>query len=184
MRHASILGSSKLDAIERLCRESAALPGDLAELGVYRGGAGLLMAGILPAKTIHLFDTFSGMPVSTHDDHHKVGEFSETSLESVQALYRDVRAEFHVGLFPDTAKDLTEKTFCVVHLDADQYTSTRDGIAFFWPRLVPGGVLVFDDYRWQNCPGVERAVREHVAANPHLTIEETTKHQCVLRKPL
>jgi len=53
--------------------------------------------------------------------------------------------------------------FCFVHVDADIYRSVLDACAFFWPRLSPGGVLVFDDYGFESCPGAKRAVDEYFA---------------------
>jgi len=58
------------------------LPGDVAEVGVYKGGTARLLAKTFErtGKTVHLFDTFSGMPPSdANKDLHKEGDFSDTS---------------------------------------------------------------------------------------------------------
>jgi Macrocin-O-methyltransferase (TylF) len=77
------------------------------------------------------------------------------------AAFRGRKVVFHVGFFPDTAPEVAE--FCFVHLDADLYQSTVAGIKYFYPRLVAGGMLVFDDYEWGRCPGVKKAILEHFA---------------------
>jgi hypothetical protein len=52
----------------------------------------------------------------------------------------------------------------------DYYQSTQAGIEIFWPRLVSGGVMVFDDFGWQACPGVERAANEYFASRDDYTV--------------
>ena len=51
-------------------------------------------------------------------------------------------------------------TYSLVHLDADLYISTRDAIIYFYPRLNPGAVCIFDDYKWPKCEGVQKAIEE------------------------
>jgi O-methyltransferase len=53
----------------------------------------------------------------------------------------------HPGVFPDSACPVEEMRFSFVHLDMDLPASTRDGLAFFHPRMVPGGILIGDDYQ-------------------------------------
>ncbi len=55
----------------------------------------------------------------------------------------------------------SDARFAFVHVDVDLYQPTRDAIDFFYPRLLPGGILLFDDYGFMTCPGARRAVDEH-----------------------
>ena len=141
-----------------------ALPGDVAEVGVYKGGTARLLAKALEStgKTVHLFDTFSGIPSSDPGrDIHKTGNFSDTSLESVEAYLRDCgNVRFYQGLFPDTAKPLEETRFCLVHIDVDIYRSAMECCKFFYPRMQNGGMMIFDDYGIHDCPGIKMAVDE------------------------
>lgn len=142
------------------------LPGDLAEFGVYRGGSARLIAEAVPDKVLHLFDTFAGLP---EDDtapggYHKQGEFA-CSLAQVEASLRGCDVRFHPGRFPDTTARVPADTqYCFVHVDCDLYRGTVDAIQYFWPRLVTGGVLLFDDFDWPKCPGVGLAVRAFFSA--------------------
>jgi hypothetical protein len=175
----SLLGTDRLEALLRLARECAFLPGDVAELGVYRGGsAGVLAAGA-PDKTLHLFDTFAGLPRDeTLAGVHKVGEFA-AGPDEVRALLSGRKVELHPGFFPETAAALPDARYCLVHVDADLYESTLAAIDYFWPRTVPGGALVFDDVDWHHAPGVNRALAERglLAA-----LERTTPQQGFVRK--
>ena len=47
-------------------------------------------------------------------------------------------------------------SFC--HIDVDVYQSAHDACSFVWPRLSPGGVVVFDDYGFLGCEGVTEYV--------------------------
>lgn len=118
--------------------------GDFAEIGVYQGGSAFELAKVAREKhaNLHLFDTFSGMPFADDDDKHRPGEFADTSIDAVKALIPD--AWLYPGIFPHTIPDKL-RHFSFVHCDVDQFQSTRDVIKVMWPRLVPGGVMWFDD---------------------------------------
>jgi hypothetical protein len=161
------------------------LEGDLAEIGVYRGGSARLIALLKDHKPLHLFDTFAGMPAVRPDvDQHQAGDFADTSLEAVKRYLSGCSdIVFHPGLFPDSARELgrTPTRFCFVHLDVDIYESTKAGLEFFYPRLVPGGVIISHDYRSLKCPGVKRAFDEFFSGKPEPVIE-LWKTQCLVVK--
>lgn len=135
----------------RMMADTAAAtpPGCFVEVGVYRGGSALLLYDVArnlsaDIRDIHLFDTFCGIPYADKIDHHHPGEFNGTDyLPILQRLMPD--AVFHVGIFPDTlTNDIQDIAFA--HIDCDQYRSVRDCIACLWPRIVPGGIMWFDDF--------------------------------------
>lgn len=147
------------------------ISGDVAECGVYKGGSARLLSTIFDDKKILLFDSFSGMMEddSYPEGHHKTGEFSDTSLESVKDYLNDKNnCYFYDGWFPQSAKFLTDQTFCFVHADFDLYQSTKSCVEIFWPRLNSGGIILFDDYDWIPCPGVNQTIKEYFTPEvPH-----------------
>lgn len=186
--HASLDGRSlvspdRLYTIWQLAQHAKHVPGDFAELGVYRGGTAKLVAQLCPDKKLHLFDTFEGMPTTDEKrDVHAAGEFSDTSLDGVQGYLTDCpNAVFHQGFFPATASGLDDVRFAYVHVDADIYKSTLDALEFFYPKMTPGGVMVFDDYEWPDCPGVRQALDEFLADKPERVIV-IAKYQSALFK--
>jgi O-methyltransferase len=146
----------------QLLDQARCLPGDVAEVGVYRGGTARLLAERLQDtdKHLFLFDTFAGMPSTdqTRDLHHQ-GDFADTSLESVRDFV-GVRpnVSFHPGRFPESGAPIITRRFSFVHVDADIHQSVLDCCTLFFPRLVRGGVMVFDDYGFVSCPGAKAAV--------------------------
>ena len=156
------------------------LRGDMAELGVAYGASARLISEHAPDRTLHLFDTFDGLPATTDADSAKFvkGQF-RSRLEDVQQYLNGRNVRFHKGLFPDTAKPLSHAVFSFVHLDADLYESTMDGLKFFYPRLLPGGILVCHDYL--TSAGVNAAFSEFFADKPE-PIVELTGYQCMAVK--
>ncbi len=142
-----------------------------------------MLAELLPAKPIHLFDTFAGMPATGLPyEFHQAGDFDGTSLAMVQtALKHCQNARFHPGFFPETAQAVMEERFSLVHLDGDLYQSTKDGCAFFYPRMSPGGIIVFHDYGLATCPGVRRAVDEFFADKPEHLLSVGTYQAFVIK---
>ncbi|MBC8160781.1 MAG: class I SAM-dependent methyltransferase [Roseiflexaceae bacterium] len=167
----------------QLARQVNALPGELAEVGVFRGGTARLLAANATDTSLHLFDTFSGMPATDPQrDLHRAGDFEQTSLAQVQQyLAPFAHVQFHPGFFPATAGPVAEHSFRFVHVDVDIYQSTWDCCAFFYPRLTSGGVLLFDDYGLPSCPGVRAAVDRFFAACPESPVYLPTGQAFVIR---
>ena len=156
--------------IYQYAKQVSVLLGDVAEVGVYKGGTARLLAKAFEpeAKIIHLFDTFSGMPPpDPGKDLHKEGDFGNTSLEEVKTYLDDCKnVRFYPGLFPDTSKPVENTTFCLVHIDVDIYKSVMDCCKFFYPRLQRGAIMIFDDYGFSGCPGAKMAVDEFFSNTP------------------
>jgi len=139
-----------------LARNALSLNGVLAECGVYTGGTANLLAHLLSEqdlciKHLHLFDTFVGMPdISVQArDYHRPGDYADTSLDFVKrrlSKYSEL-CSFHVGTMPQTFAQVQEvESYVFVHVDVDIYPSATECCRWFYPRLVLGGVMVFDDY--------------------------------------
>ena len=140
---------------------TASLAGDVAEIGVYRGGTALLLARAVGSRTtVHLFDTFSGMPIPDADrDLHGAGDFADTSIDDVRRLLSSQdNVSLYPGLFPGTGAPVTDRRFRLVHVDVDIYPSVLDCCQFFYERVLPSGVIIFDDYGWTSTPGARAAV--------------------------
>jgi O-methyltransferase len=144
------------------------VPGDVLEVGVWRGGTGVLMArraaDLGLDATVFLGDTFEGVVKAGADDPwYRGGEHADTSPEIVRDLARrvGVSVELLVGIFPDdTAAEVEDRTFRLVHIDVDVYRSARDVLEWSWPRLSTNGVIIWDDYGAFECEGVAQLGRE------------------------
>ena len=140
-------------------RATAKVAGDIAEVGVYRGGSARLMCEGRGSRTIYLFDTFKGLPsTSQSDSRFGTGQYA-ASFEEVRA-YLAPFPDIHIyeGLFPSTSAPINDKRFSFVHLDVDLYQPILDGLEFFYPRVSRGGMILIHDYLWAE--GVRKAVQE------------------------
>ena len=151
--------------------------GAFVEVGVYRGGVAWYLQALAARQQRYLllFDTFTGIPQQhpQWDEQHKVGDFGDTSFEAVRAAIPE--ATYFVGEFPGTAPDAIAIPISFVHVDCDQYQAILDCIDYFWPKLAPAGVMLFDDY---NCTtGCQQAISERFK-----TAFQTAEGKCFVRK--
>lgn len=166
----TIVAKESLWVIYALAKQSLNLEGDFFEAGVYKGGTAKFLHAMLKSKsevTLHLFDTFEGMPVTDkHADLHKKGDFGDTSLKQVIEFVGQEQSIFHAGFIPDTFAGLDNLKFSFAHVDVDIRSSVLACCRFLYPRMVPGGVIIFDDYGYATCPGERQAVDEFFKDKP------------------
>jgi hypothetical protein len=148
-----------------------AVPGHFAELGVYRGNSAAVLAHYARTygRQLYLFDTFEGFDHRdlTDEDFGENRPFVDTSLAFVQDAVGTDSVHFVKGYFPTSIPpDVVGVHFCVVHLDCDLYEPMKAGLEFFYPRTLPGGLLILHDYANPHWPGVKQAVDEFVLSIP------------------
>jgi O-methyltransferase len=164
------------------------IPGDFVECGVWKGGSAMTMIKTLqqlraPEREVHLFDTFAGMTAPTDKD---TSQFEPDTVAAYEALkeengicrwayasldeakrnvlstgYDPKKIHWIVGRVEDTLPGNTPQQISLLRLDTDFYESTKAELVHLWPRLIPGGVIIVDDYgHWD---GVRIAIDEYVA---------------------
>ncbi len=137
------------------------IPGNTAELGVYRGDFSRIINKHLSERKLYLFDTFEGF-CSDRDSVRDVDQnmFKDTSADFVlERMPHPEQCIIKKGYFPSTTKDVIDK-FCLVSLDADLYEPILSGLEFFYPRLNKGGYIFVHDFDSIHFPGVKNAVYE------------------------
>jgi O-methyltransferase len=159
----TLLSSDRIQGLKTL---AGMVPvGCAAEVGVYKGGSLKVIAKCFRDQKVFGFDTFEGLPreLWTEDEIHRPGDFNDTSLQSVRQYLSDCpNVTLIAGIFPESANrhDLQRIELAFVHIDTDFYLCVRDAFNWVWPRMVSGGIVVFDDYGWKRCPGVSRVLSE------------------------
>lgn len=161
----TMIGRVRLSHLRRLveCVLKDGIPGDLIETGVWRGGACVLMRGVLSAygvtdRVVHVADSFRGLPPPDPANYPADTELDFTmypqlaiARATVEETFRrygllDEQVRFHEGWFKDTLPRLTNERFAIIRLDGDLYESTWEALTELYPRLSPGGFAVIDDY--------------------------------------
>lgn len=157
-------------AFDQIVKEG--VTGDFAELGVYKGATASLLAAYARrlGSTAYLLDTFEGFDrkdLDGPDADIDAQSFADTSLAAVKAFVGEANVKYLQGHFPETAAELPEPgRYCLVHLDCDLYAPTASALAYFYPRLAPGGFLIVHDYSSLHWRGVEMAVDEFFLDKP------------------
>lgn len=174
-----------------LFRRVVDLPGDIVELGVYRGTTLMHWANFLEIrcmgdrqKQIFGFDNFRGFTTL----HEKDGTSDQTVskvtsgfdaqvfeeiLEDAISIYdRDrfipykPRVILVKGNIEETVPKFVEEhpglRISLLHFDCDMYEPTKVGLEFLWPLVVPGGVVLFDEYGIRPWAGESNAVDEYL----------------------
>jgi O-methyltransferase len=76
----------------------------------------------------------------------------------------------------------SDRNFRLCHCDVDVYQSAKDVFDWVWPRLAPGGVIVFDDYGFPACPGVTKFVDEQRLLDDRLVVHNLNGHGIVVKR--
>jgi O-methyltransferase len=188
-----VQGLTMLDAerawiVWSLARQCAHLTGDFVEAGVYRGGSALLIRDALQRSSgrqrLHLFDSFAGLPAPGPRDRHARGDLADTNVAVVGSLFAaSPEVAIHPGWIPDTFVDSGLVSVAFAHVDLDLEGSIVDACTYLYPRLQPGGVLVFDDYGFPSCPGARVAIDRFFSPLPEVPLILATGQAVVTRLP-
>lgn len=150
------------------------LAGDFVECGTYNAKVATLIMNLEDLRgkkrKFHLFDTFSGIPAQMLTkrelDLGFAGQFADVTLAEVREKLKDFLdiVEFHQGIIPDSFQGFSPGSIAFFHLDLNGAKPTRAALELFYPALVKGAVIVFDDYGWDGYED-QRAVLEHFFAD-------------------
>jgi O-methyltransferase len=162
VRTRALIDKKRAYVLYSLSRNCAELEGDFAEVGTYRGAsARILYEAAGRKKVIFCFDTFEGLPFSdmAYDPYWSKGDMNESDYEDVRKFLHEKDFCLMRGIFPASAAKLKHNQhFSLVHIDADIYQTTKDACEYFYEKMFPGGIMIFDDYGFLSCPGVRVAV--------------------------
>lgn len=176
--------------IWQLADESRKLPaGDFLEVGTWRGGTGALIALQAAKQTgceTFLCDTFEGVVKTGPEDPIYVGgEHADTSPAIVQDLLDGLGAKAHIlrGMFPEeTGEQVSGRQFRFCHIDVDVYQGAKDISNWVWPCMVPGGIVVYDDYGFLATGGVKEWVNEERAFPDRIVLHNLNGHAIVIKR--
>ncbi|NCU30425.1 hypothetical protein EOL73_01450 [Candidatus Saccharibacteria bacterium] len=166
-----------LQALERALENTSL--GEIVEFGCYAGTTSLFISRILQAQKVprqfHVYDSFEGLPEKRVEDQSSVGEMfrpGELSVSKKQFIQNYKKAglllpQIHKGWFENFSADDVPKKIALAFLDGDYYNSIKKSLCLIESRLVPGAIIVVDDYTSEALPGVARAVDEWLLTYPH-----------------
>jgi O-methyltransferase len=175
------------------------IPGVIVECGTWRGGMIAALAETLqhgPRREFVLFDSFQGLPPAGeidgdaarawqadpeapdhHDNCRAEPEEARTSMRMA-----GVDARLIEGWFEDTVSKYSVEEhpeIALLRLDADWYDSTIVCLRHLFPLVVPGGIVILDDYGVGVFDGCTRAVHDFLSEVKAPEFLRSTKHGVV-----
>lgn len=172
------------------------LKGDFVECGVNRGFLSSAIMEYLDwdtlGRTFYLMDTFSGLDarfVSEVERNRGVmgrnkDDFYTHDLASVTKNFSQWRnVKIVAGAIPDTLVGVDSEQLAYLHIDMNCAPPEVAALKHFWPRLVPGAVVLLDDYAYKNFE-LQKAAMDVVAAEKGVKILSLPTGQGLLMKPM
>jgi O-methyltransferase len=196
----TLIGLRRLDNLQHCVTDvlRQRIEGDLIETGVWRGGASILMAGILRIygdtnRLVWVADSFRGVPPP--DPEHYPADAGDTlftfrtlavSMEVVRANFEKYnllndQIRFLVGWFRDTLPSAPVTKLALMRLDGDLYESTIVALRCLYPKLSVGGYVIVDDFGVM--PGCKLAVEDfRREAGINEKMQQTDGHEVYWRR--
>lgn len=163
-----------MDSMDYVARNL--IPGDFVVCGVWKGGLVKAMADYFSGvdlRVIWAYDTFTGNPEPGWEDGKEAKKdwkngFCYASEEEVR---RNIGPRKYVRLIKGKVEETLQHhnnkptQIALLYLDTDWYESTKVELEKLYPLVVPGGVIIMDDYGL--CPGAEQAALEYFSTLFH-----------------
>lgn len=179
-----------MNVLEMLAKVKEFPVGEYAECGVWQGFmAKHIAAGMNKNHKLYLFDTFKGHGEPCEHDldkFHPQGRYADTSTYTVVGTLMGsaVVSVIFEGPVQETLPRLGARQdgtvedirFRFVHIDLDHYLPTKAACEFFKDRMVPGGIIRFDDYNHGETPGATKAINEVFGERNILTCDYRWEH--------
>jgi O-methyltransferase len=190
IRHNTFVDKFRCFELWELIAQVAHLPGNVVEVGAWRGGSGCLLAARVKSqglkKVVYLCDTFAGVVKASDKDNFYVGgEHSDTTEAEVVRLIKSMDLQNVVikkGIFPDDCREEMEgEKFNFAHIDVDVYWSAKDVMSFVWPRMPVGGIVVFDDFGFIVCAGIPKLVEEYRGDTDKVILHNLNGHAVLVK---
>ena len=177
-----------------LFRKTIDLPGDIVELGVFRGHSLMTWANFLESrnigdrtKKIWGFDNFEGFKnlldvdgpdyegLQKNEGGFSPKNYEQELLDMIEIFDDDgfvgwkKRIELIKGDVEKTIPEFVNKNpglrISLLHFDIDMYSPTMTGLKYLLPLVVKGGVVLFDEYGVLEWSGESRAVEDYFKDN-------------------
>jgi O-methyltransferase len=165
------------------------LEGDFVECGVFRGFSTAVLASFLDFASVpkqwYLYDTFSGVP----EDQENAGSDRVEQYED-PSLYDSVRTRFAGypnvivirGRVPEVLLGKSPERVALLHLDMNSAAAEIGALDVLFSRVVPGGIVVLDDYGWLHYREQKDAEDDFFDARGYRVLELPTGQGIVLKR--
>lgn len=159
------------------------VPGDIAELGVFRGLGLMTWANLLESycigdrtKTVYGFENWVGFGEFQPEKYQREVEDAIAIFDADRFIPWKLRVKLESGNIEITVPYFLRENpgvrFSLIHFDCDLYQPTKVALEHLWPLVSHGGVVLFDEYSIHDWEGETRAVDEYFADKPEVVIKK------------
>ena len=130
--------------------------------------------------TMHLYDAWQDMREDEllESEYWHVNLYKNLNIDSTKQNLHEFSKNliYHQGYIPDslTKKPDAPETIFYLHIDLNSAKPTESALDFFYPRLVPGGVILFDDYGWDAYEDTKHAIEDFFEDKPGVLMKLPT----------
>ena len=124
--------------------------GDFVECGCYKGTSAKIVCDYLNFETVpkryFLYDLFEH---SEEYKHHDMPEHGKDLFPKVKERFKDFpNVEVIQGELPHSFEQGAPEKVAFCHIDLNQADAELAVLEVLWERMVPGAILILDDYGW------------------------------------
>lgn len=142
----------------------SSISGDIVECGVWKGAFSIFLSKLFPTRTIWVCDSFDGFQDPGKSKYLQYDrefftptngqDFVRVGLSDVMTNFNrfgfqgDIyngRIQFLKGWVKDTLPACVIDKIALLRIDVDAYSATREVLDYLYPKVVPGGMIIFDD---------------------------------------
>lgn len=165
-------------------RNGLKLEGDFVEIACYKGTTARIVCDALNFSSLHrhyfLYDLFDHEPAMAH---HAMPEHSQQLYESVKARFSDApNVVVTQGKVPEVLAEVAPEKIAFMHLDLNNAEAEIGALDMLFERMVPGAVLVLDDYGWLAYRAQKLAEDPWFAARGYFVMELPTGQGMVIKQ--
>jgi predicted O-methyltransferase YrrM len=137
---------------------------------------------------VYLFDTFAGIPATDLTESERAeglaGGLSDTSRDDVARRLSSWESQVTLveGDVLRTLADADTGALAFVHMDMNAAAPTRRALEYVYPRLLPGAVIVFDDYGWKGLEAQRSVVDEFFSTHFECVVALPTGQGLIIKR--
>ncbi len=174
---------------------AAKLEGDFVDCGVHTGIFSRAVIEYVDfnalGKTYYLLDTFEGLsPEYSTEEELRRNKLMGYADEDHDALYKQVVETFAPfntkiirGAVPATLPEANPEKVAYLSVDMNCVEPERAALEFYWDKLVPGGLIVLDDFGYDNKTKDQQRNHEDFARSKGVEILNLPTCQGLIIKP-
>lgn len=158
------------------------LDGEFVECGCWRGHSAYCIAKLIKIKKVKknllIFDSFEGLSERSQHDTTRFNlnkkqldlekQIFSCSEENVKEVLNEFNfVKYYKGWIPTRFNEIITTKISFLHIDVDLYHPIKDTLEHLYPKIVDGGVVVFDDYGHSSFRGAKVAVDDFLKKNKY-----------------